>query len=62
MGDPKITDKRWTIDLEKRIQESHYEANPSRYSFDPKSDKELFVIDTILALLRGSQVLHVKRN
>ena len=46
MGDPKITDKRWTIDLEKRIQESHYEANPSRYSFDPKSDKELFVIDT----------------
>ncbi|HII34786.1 MAG TPA: class I tRNA ligase family protein [Candidatus Thalassarchaeaceae archaeon] len=46
MGDPKITDKRWTIDLEKRIQESHYESNPSRYSFDPNSEKELFVIDT----------------
>ena len=46
MGDPKITDKRWTIDLEKRIQESHYELNPFRYSFDPNSDKELFVIDT----------------
>tara|TARA_Y100000766_G_scaffold132518_1_gene114007 strand:- start:372 stop:2570 length:2199 start_codon:yes stop_codon:yes gene_type:complete len=46
MGDPKITDKRWTIDLEKRIQESHYESNPFRYSFDPNSDKELFVIDT----------------
>ena len=46
MGDPKITDKRWTIDLEKRIQQSHYEANPSRYSFDPNSEKELFVIDT----------------
>ena len=46
MGDPKITDKRWTIDLEKRIQESHYEFNPCRYSFDPNSEKELFVIDT----------------
>ena len=46
MGAPKITDKRWTIDLEKRIQESHYLDNPSRYSFDPNSEKELFVIDT----------------
>ena len=46
MGAPKITDKRWTIDLEKRIQESHYSDNPSRYSFDPNSDKEIFVIDT----------------
>ena len=46
MGAPKITDKRWTIDLEKRIQESHYSDNPDRYSFDPNSDKELFVIDT----------------
>ena len=46
MGDPKITDKRWTIDLEKRIQESHYDSNPSRYSFNPNSEKELFVIDT----------------
>tara|TARA_B100000123_G_scaffold218178_1_gene166630 strand:- start:2755 stop:5232 length:2478 start_codon:yes stop_codon:yes gene_type:complete len=46
MGAPKITDKRWTIDLEKRIQESHYDDNPNRYSFDSNSDKELFVIDT----------------
>ncbi len=46
MGAPKITDKRWTIDLEKRIQESHYNDNPNRYSFDCNSDKELFVIDT----------------
>ncbi|MEC7101004.1 MAG: class I tRNA ligase family protein [Candidatus Thermoplasmatota archaeon] len=46
MGAPKITDKRWTIDLEKRIQESHYDENPNRYSFDSNSDKELFVIDT----------------
>ena len=46
MGAPKITDKRWTIDLEKRIQESHYDDNPNRYYFDSNSDKELFVIDT----------------
>ena len=46
MGAPKITDKRWTSDLEKRIQESHYDDNPNRYSFDSNSDKELFVIDT----------------
>ena len=51
MGDPKITDKRWTIDLEKRIQESHYDSNPYRYSFDPNSEKELFVIDTPLPIL-----------
>ena len=47
MGDPTIRDKRWTIDLEKRIQEDHF--GPSfndRYTFDPKSDRELFVIDT----------------
>ena len=46
MGAPKITDKRWTIDLEKRIQESHYENNQFRYDFNPESKKELFVIDT----------------
>ena len=47
MGDPTIRDKRWTIDLEKRIHEDHF--GPSfndRYTFDPKSDRELFVIDT----------------
>ena len=49
MADPRITDKRWTIDLEKRIQEEHYadqDLYNSRYGFDPTSDKELFVIDT----------------
>jgi len=49
MADPRITDKRWTIDLEKRIQEEHYadqDAYNSRYGFNPKSEKELFVIDT----------------
>ncbi len=49
MADPRITEKRWTIDLEKRIQEEHYsdpELYNSRYGFNPKSEKELFVIDT----------------
>ena len=47
MGKPKITDKRWSIDLEKRIQEEHYgETYNSRYSFNPDSKKEIFVIDT----------------
>jgi len=47
MGKPKITDKRWSIDLEKRIQEEHYgESYSERYCFNPKSKKEIFVIDT----------------
>jgi valyl-tRNA synthetase len=47
MSKPKITDKRWSIDLEKRIQEEHYgEAYNDRYSFNPDSKKEIFVIDT----------------
>ena len=47
MGKPKITDKRWSIDLEKRIQEEHYgESYNNRYSFNPDSKKEIFVIDT----------------
>lgn len=47
MGAPTIQDKRWTIDLEKRIQEEHFGPSfTERYSFDPRSDKELFVIDT----------------
>ena len=48
MGEPKITDKRWSVDLEKRIQESHFneEAYRNRYGFDPNTDKEVFVIDT----------------
>ena len=47
MGKPKITDKRWSIDLEKRIQEEHYgETYDNRYSFNPDSKKEIFVIDT----------------
>ena len=47
MGKPKITDKRWSIDLEKKIQEEHYgESYNNRYSFNPDSNKEIFVIDT----------------
>ncbi len=48
VGEPKITDKRWSVDLEKRIQESHYDEDSyrDRYGFDPLSDKEIFVIDT----------------
>ena len=47
MGTPKIPEKRWSIDLEKKIQESHYaETYSKRYSFDPKSEREIFIIDT----------------
>jgi valyl-tRNA synthetase len=47
MSTPIISDKRWSIDLEKRIQEEHYGENYStRYSFNPESEKELFIIDT----------------
>ena len=46
MGRPRIEEKRWTIDLEKRIQENHYSENSNRYAFDPSSGKEIFVIDT----------------
>ena len=45
VGEPKISDKRWSVDLEKRIQESHYieDSYRQRYSFNPNSEKEIFV-------------------
>ena len=49
MGVPLIEDKRWSIDLEKRIQEEHYSDSKlynERYAFNPKSGKEIFVVDT----------------
>ena len=49
MGAPLIEDKRWSIDLEKRIQEEHYSDSKlynKRYAFNPKSGKEIFVVDT----------------
>ena len=45
MAKPKIKEKRWTVDLEKKIQEEHF-SNKERYSFDPDSEKEIFVVDT----------------
>ena len=49
MAGPKLEDKRWSIDLEKRIQEDHYadsDVYNRRYGFNPHSGKEVFVIDT----------------
>ena len=45
MADPKIKEKRWTIDLEKKIQEKHF-LDGQRYAFNPDSGKEIFVVDT----------------
>ncbi len=49
MPAPRLNDKRWSIDLEKKIQEEHYadaSAYSNRYGFNPNSGKEIFVIDT----------------
>ena len=49
MPSPRLSDKRWSIDLEKRIQEEHFAdeaAFSKRYGFNPNSGKEIFVIDT----------------
>ena len=49
MPAPRLSDKRWSIDLEKRIQEAHTEdpqVYARRYAFKPESGKEFFVIDT----------------
>ena len=49
MPAPTLSDKRWSIDLEKRIQEAHAEdpqVYARRYAFNPNSGKEMFVIDT----------------
>ncbi|HII62645.1 MAG TPA: class I tRNA ligase family protein, partial [Candidatus Poseidoniaceae archaeon] len=49
MPESKIPDKRWSIDLEKRIQQEHYADENlynERYGFNPDSGKEIFVIDT----------------
>ena len=49
MSTPRLPEKRWSIDLEKKIQEEHYadsEAYQARYGFKPSSGKPLFVVDT----------------
>ena len=45
MAEFKIKEKRWTVDLEKKIQEEHF-SKGQRYTFNPNSGKEVFVIDT----------------
>ena len=46
MSSPKISEKRWSIDLEKKIQQNHYDDIGNAYSFNPQSSKEIFIIDT----------------
>ncbi|DAC23566.1 MAG TPA: class I tRNA ligase family protein [Candidatus Thalassarchaeaceae archaeon] len=47
MASPRLPEKRWTVDLEKRVQEAHFGPEaPPRYAFDPSSEREIFVIDT----------------
>ena len=48
MGAPLIEDKRWSIDLEKGFKRTTIltEVYNQRYAFNPKSGKEIFVIDT----------------
>ena len=48
MREPKIPEKRWSVDLEKRIQADYFEDSNyrARHSFDPDSEREIFVIDT----------------
>ncbi|MDG1546477.1 MAG: class I tRNA ligase family protein [Candidatus Poseidoniaceae archaeon] len=49
MPAPTLPEKRWSIDLEKKIQEAHSEDEQQyteRYGFNPDSGKEIFVIDT----------------
>lgn len=49
MPSPRLNDKRWSIDLEKKIQQEHYSDSKlyaERYGFDSNSEKEIFVIDT----------------
>ena len=41
---PKLTQKRWTIEAEKEISAEWKDTEP--YSFNPKSDKPLYSIDT----------------
>ena len=62
MPTPRLNEKRWSIDLEKRIQEEHYsdpDAYNARYAFDAQSEREPFVIDTrrLTPQARGTSVL-----
>ncbi|RJU84351.1 MAG: valine--tRNA ligase [Candidatus Poseidoniales archaeon] len=49
MPSPTLSEKRWSVDLEKKIQEEHNSDAATyykRYGFKPDSGKEIFVIDT----------------
>ena len=49
MPTPRLNEKRWSVDLEKKIQSEHsanHEEYSERYGFNPDSGKEIFVIDT----------------
>jgi len=49
MPTPRLNEKRWSVDLEKKIQSEHSassEEYTKRYGFNPDSGKEIFVIDT----------------
>ena len=49
MPTPRLNEKRWSVDLEKKIQTEHSassEEYSQRYGFNPDSGKEIFVIDT----------------
>jgi len=48
MRKPKIVEKRWSVDLEKRIQSEYFvdKTYRQRHTFNPESEREIFVIDT----------------
>ena len=49
MPTPRLNEKRWSVDLEKKIQTEHSADTTEyarRYGFNPNSGKEIFVIDT----------------
>jgi len=49
MPTPRLNEKRWSVDLEKKIQNEHSAdafKYSQRYGFNPDSGKEIFVIDT----------------
>ena len=47
MGETRFEDKRWSVDLEHKILDQIDESSlKSQYSFNPSSEREIFVIDT----------------
>ena len=47
MGETRFEDKRWSVDLEHKILDQLDESSSkSHFSFDPSSEREIFVIDT----------------